>query len=53
MLLRPDFKMGLDHLGPLVCYFYGIDKEMGILIGDGSHAVSCHLRPEALTEFKE
>ena len=51
-LLKPDFKISLDHLGPLVCYFYGIDQEKGILIGDGAHAITCHLRPEALELLK-
>ena len=40
-------------MGPTVCYFQGIDKEKGIIISDDTHAVSCHLRPVALKQFKE
>ena len=52
-LQKPDFKQNLDHLGETVCYFQGIDKDKGILISDDTHAVSCHLRPTALKQFKD
>tara|TARA_B110000285_G_C14936191_1_gene519722 strand:+ start:199 stop:444 length:246 start_codon:yes stop_codon:yes gene_type:complete len=52
-LQKPDFKQNLDHLGETVCYFQGIDRDKGILISDDTHAVSCHLRPTALKQFKD
>ena len=46
--LKPDFECSIDHLGPVSCKFLGVDEKKGILIADGSHAISCHLKGKAI-----
>lgn len=41
---KPDFECSIDDLGPLSCKFLGVDEKRGILISDGTHAISCQLK---------
>jgi len=39
-------------LGPIEVSFIGIDKKLGILVTDGSNAITCHLKQRALRQLQ-